>query len=120
MELAYDILNISDIGFIFKPLSYTRQHDGSISETLSFKCNTYFNSREQILFKYRENSEQLSKNYTQLRRQYAFFILKNRIKGVKKCLDWHGEFLSRKFTLKEYLAGILLENRFSRRLNRFL
>ncbi len=120
MELAYDILNISDIGFVFKPLSYTRHHSESISDSLSFKCNTYFCSREIILFKYHKNSDQLTKYYKQLRRQYAFFIFKNKIKGVKKCLDWHKEFLPRKFTLKEYFTGILLENRFSRKLKRFL
>jgi glycosyltransferase involved in cell wall biosynthesis len=120
MELAYDILNISDFGFIFKSLSYTRHHDESISDSLSFKCNTYFCARELILFKYHGNSMQLAAYYKKLRRQYAYFLFKNKIKGVKRCLDWHKEFLPRKFTFKEYLTGILFENKFSEKLKRIL
>ncbi len=120
MELAYDILNISDFGFVFKSLSYIRRHEESISDSLSYMCNTYFCSREIILFKYKGYNERLSKNYKLLRRQYAYYIFKKKVKGVKKCLDWHKEFLPRKFTFMEYLTGILFENRFAVKIKRFL
>ncbi|NOX48759.1 MAG: glycosyltransferase family 2 protein, partial [Chlorobi bacterium] len=89
MELAYDILNISDFGFVFKALSYTRRHEESISDSLSYMCNTYFCSREIILYKYKSNNELLTRYYNRLRRQYAYFIFKKRVTGAKKCIEWH-------------------------------
>jgi glycosyltransferase involved in cell wall biosynthesis len=120
MELAYDILNISDFGFVFKALSYTRRHEESISDSLSYMCNTYFCSREIILYKYKGNSEYLANYYKQLRRQYAYFVFKKKLKGAKKCIDWHNKFLPRKFTFNEYFAGIVLENRFAQKFKHFL
>lgn len=120
MELAYDILNISDFGFVFKALSYTRRHDESISDNLSYLCNTYFCSREILLFKYKGNNQRLTKYYKILRRQYAYFLLKKKLHGAKKCLDWHDKFLPRKFTFREYLEGVLLENRIAIKIKSFL
>lgn len=111
MELAYDLLNISDFGYVFKILSYTRRHSESFTDSMTYQLNTHWNSREIILFKYKSNSLELQQTYKDLRLKYAYFLLTRKILRDKKCLEWHGKFLSRKFSFGEYFIGTLTRNR---------
>lgn len=110
MELAYDMLNISQFGFVFKMMSYTRHHPKSLTDSMTYQFNTHWNSREQILYKYKTGSDELEKTYLDLRLKYAYFHLKKKFTRDKKCLDWHSEYLHRTFSFREYLVGTLTRN----------
>jgi glycosyltransferase involved in cell wall biosynthesis len=116
MELAYDLLNVSNFGFVFKMMSYTRHHPKSLTDSMTYQFNTHWNSREQILYKYKSGSVDLEKTYRDLRLKYAYFHLKKRFLRDKKCLDWHRQYLRRKFSLKEYIVGTLTRNSLSLKL----
>lgn len=118
MELAYDLLNISDFGFIFQALSYTRHHAESLTDSLTYKYNTAISSREQILFNYRTINSDLANFYKQLRLAYAAFYLKKKILGKKKCIEWHDKHIVRPFSFSEYLQAILLKNRVTYKLSK--
>ena len=120
MELAYDLLNISDFGFVFQALSYTRHHPESLTDSITYRYNTSISSREQILFNYYKGNPLLTKYYKNLRLIYAAFYLKKKILGKKKCIEWHDQHIVRPFTLNEYLQAIVLKNRFIYKLSRKL
>ena len=117
MELAYDLLNISDFGFVFKALSYTRRHAESITDSTTFRFNTSISSREQILYNYYKNNSKLTNYYYQIRLIYAAYYLKNKLKGNRECVQWHDKHIIRPFTWIEYMKAIFLKNRFSYKLS---
>ena len=117
MELAYDLLNISDFGFIFKALSYTRHHPESLSDSYSFRFKTSISSKEQILFNYHRNNPKLTKYYRQIRLNYASFYLKSKLLGRNKCVEWHDKHITRPFSFLEYFQAILLKNRITYKLS---
>lgn len=105
-ELAYDVLNISDFGFIFKILSYTRRHNET-STSFAKRYRTYIFGREMILFKYKHIDPLIQKRYNKLRLGYAYFIFRKFVCFDWKILKWHKKHLPRKFTIKEYFLAIL-------------
>lgn len=117
MELAYDLLNISDFAFVFKTLSYTRHHAESLTDSLTYRYNTSISSKEQILFKYYKNNPKLTTYYEDIRLNYAAFYLKNKLLGRKKCIQWHEDHIIRYFTFKEYFKAIFLKNRITYKLS---
>jgi glycosyltransferase involved in cell wall biosynthesis len=111
METACDLMMVSDFGFVFNVMSYTRRHDSSVTDTISIRYKTHYNSKEKILFKYKDLNKEIADHYKDFRLIYASFFLKRKLKGDKDCVNWHRKFMARKFTFAEYLKGILTKNR---------
>lgn len=115
-RLFYEMMHLADVGFVFQVLNYTRIHDSAETVKLCHKVNTYLNGREQRLFRFKEFFPQLEKAYTEHRKKYAYFLLKERIKGRKDSILWHKKFLKRKITFMEYLRGLIELNGLTTRL----
>lgn len=109
-QLAFDVMNISDVTFVFRVLSYTRWHPEAFTVNTAVICNTFFHGRETRLFKFKHLHPDVMKEYRNYRYSYAYFILKKWLRHETKCLNWHKERLKRKFTLSEYLLAIWLLN----------
>ena len=113
-RLAYELFFISDLAFAFKILSLTRRHPESMTISKAKKINTLIHGRENRLNRFKEYFPELERNYSQLRRRYAYFLFINYMMLNKKCIQWHKENLKRKIRFSEYAAGIFWENPFSR------
>lgn len=112
-RLAYEMFYISDLVFAFEALSFTRRHDGAETTTTVNKFNTLLHGKESRLSRFKPFYPEIEKHYQQTRRKYAYFILKQKLAGNKACIKWHDKFLKRKFTMREYLQGILHESKLS-------
>lgn len=119
-QLAFDVMNISDVGFAFKILSYTRWHEEAYTSRFCVKYNTFINSQEINLYKFRNLDPKFEKDYKRTRFKYAYFLLIKKLRGDKKAVEWHNKFLKRKITFKEYLSSLLLLNIFSRQIDKVL
>jgi glycosyltransferase involved in cell wall biosynthesis len=117
-RLAFEMFLISDLAFAFRVLSYTRRHEQAATITKVELLNTYIQARETNLFRFKEYFSELEGNYSKVRRSYAYFLFKSRLKNNRKSIDWHRKHLKRKITFSEYLSGILRENRLGSRLDR--
>ena len=108
-SLAYEILNISDLGFIFQVLSYTRRHESTLTSTTSFRFQTSLNFRESELYKYKQLNKFLEQDYIKVREEYGLFLVKCFLKNDRKCLQWHREHLpkERGFKLVESVLIVL-------------
>ncbi len=108
-SLAYELLNISDLGFVFQVLSYTRRHEGTFTSRFSHRFQTYLNFRENELFKYKALYPELKNEYNKVRSIYGLFLLKTRLMRDKKCSEWHNQHLNkeRKYSTKEYMTIIV-------------
>lgn len=98
-ELAYELLNMSDLAFVFQVLSYTRRHEQTFTSQISNRFNTSLNFRENELFKYKSGNSLLEKEYRNVRDRYEFFLFKRYLAKDKPCLEWHRQHLApeRKF-----------------------
>ena len=105
-DLTYEVLNISDLYFVYKILSFTRQHNES-NTSFALRFHTFINAREKLVFKYKHLNKRMEKTYSQIRVEYAKQILKARLRRDKEFIDWHKNNLPRWFTLKEYLKVFL-------------
>ncbi len=105
-DLTYEVLNISDLYFIFKILSYTRQHNETAT-TFAKRNHTFINAREKLVYKYKHLNHRLERRYSQIRIEYAKLIIKKKFKGDNECLSWHKNNLPRWFSLGEYLRVFL-------------
>lgn len=101
-DLTYEVLNISDLYFVFKILSFTRQHNESVT-SFALRTHTFINAREKLVFKYKHLNKRLEKRYAQVRVEYAKQVLKAKLRRDKEFIDWHKNNLPRWFTFKEYL-----------------
>ena len=108
-SLAYVLLNISDLAFVFQVLSYTRRHEGTFTVSTSAKFRTYLNLHENELFKYKQIYPELEKEYQKARYKYGLFLLEKYIKRDKECLKWHKKHMdnSRRFTFGEFISIII-------------
>lgn len=109
-ELAFELLSISDLAFVFQVLSYTRRHEQTYTTQFSSRFRTSLNLREESLYKYKSINPVLEKEYRQVRIQYGYFLFQHFLKGDKKCLEWHHQHLpeERKFTFGEIFTSVLL------------
>lgn len=114
--LAYDILSISNLGFVFDVLSYTRRHNETYTSQISdrFKSGHYL--KELELSKFIDLDPSFKKLYNSYRLDYAYFLLTNKIMNNKECLSWHKKYLERKITMTEYVKAVITRNFFSRKL----
>ncbi len=112
-ELFYDILNISNVGFVYQILSYTRRHPDSQTNQVVFRFNTFLQLNESVLYRFKGDDKLLNKLYHKERHKYAYFYLIQKIKN-NKAFHWHKKHIDRWFTLGEYILGILKYNPFTR------
>jgi hypothetical protein len=103
-------MNISDVGFVFKVLSYTRWHENAYTSRFNVRFNTFFNSRENRLFTFKHIHPSVIKEYRTHRRRYAYFYMIKKLSGAKSCVEWHRKYITRKFTFGEYLSAFLTLN----------
>jgi glycosyltransferase involved in cell wall biosynthesis len=108
-ELFYDILNISNVGFVYQVLSYTRRHPESQTEQIVFRYNTFHQLNEEVLYTFKNDDPLLNKLYHKERVSYAYFYLMQKLRR-NKAFEWHKNHIDRYFTTGEYLEGILKNN----------
>jgi len=119
-QLAFDIMNISDAGFVFKVLSYTRWHPGAYTSSICVVCNTFYHGKELRLFKFRGLGPDIERDYRKHRYEYAYFMMKRRLRGDKKCLDWHNTRITRRFTAAENFMALWTLNPLNYRIFKLL
>ncbi|MBA7569532.1 hypothetical protein ES708_11272 [subsurface metagenome] len=105
-DLTYEVLNISDLYFVFKILSFTRQHNESVT-SFALRNRTFINAREKLVHKYKHLDKRMERTYSQIRIEYAKQIIKRKLKRDKEFIQWHKNNLPRWFSLKEYLMVFL-------------
>jgi glycosyltransferase involved in cell wall biosynthesis len=115
-QLAFDMMSISDVGFVFKVLSYTRWHPDAYTSNTCVLYNTFLNGREIRLYKHRNLDPAIEEEYKLHRLEYAFYLYSKWLKRDKKCMQWHKEHQRRPITFKEYLSAFLKYNILSRQL----
>jgi glycosyltransferase involved in cell wall biosynthesis len=123
-ELVYEMMNISDVGFVFQVLSYTRRHEKAHTTTEGIRYKTLYQFKEKILFEYKGQNAALNKMYKDIRQEYAYFLLCRRLKLDTATINWHKNYIVREFEPGEYILGVLKQNKLSRFIsklvNRFL
>jgi hypothetical protein len=117
--LAYNFMDISDVGFVFKILSYTRWHENAYTSRFNVKYNTFFNSKENRLYTYKHVHPSVEKKYKQHRKIYAYFFTRKKMAGDKETVKWHRSYLQRKFTAREYIVAFITLNYFSLQFRKF-
>jgi glycosyltransferase involved in cell wall biosynthesis len=118
--LAYELLNISDLCFVFQVLSYTRRHEATFTSAYVGKHYTNLNMRVQELKKYLHLFPDLNLYYKKTRTLYGAFLLMSKFKGDKKTIEWHEKWLAsdQKFTFAEQLV-CFIKYQFGRITNKF-
>jgi glycosyltransferase involved in cell wall biosynthesis len=116
-ELVYELMNVSDVGFVFQVLSYTRRHAKAYTTLEAFRYNTFLQLNEKVLWIYKGNDKKLNHLYRKTRNQYAFFLLSKKFAGDKETVNWHNKYIVRKFTPGEYLMGALTHNKLAKSLS---
>jgi glycosyltransferase involved in cell wall biosynthesis len=106
-DLAYNLLSFSDFGFIFKVLSFTRRHHGTITDTVASKLNTSICFRDNQMLKYADLIQDFNTNYRKHRRSYALFYLKKILIGDHKSVLWHKNHLRNKIKNREIILGVI-------------
>ena len=117
-RLAYEMFFISDLAFDFKILSLTRRHPDSITSSTVKRINTGIHGRENSLNWFKQYFPELKKDYSRVRRKYAYFLFINHLMMNKKCVQWHKENLKRKIEFSEFLMAVFWENVLARLLFR--
>ena len=115
-QLAFEMMEISDVGFVFQVLSYTRWHPDAYTSNTCVLYNTFYNGREIRLHRFRNMDPVVEKEYRKHRIRYAKFLFNRKLTGDKKCVKWHRERLKRPITFSEYLTAILKYNILSNQL----
>ncbi len=108
-ELMYDVLSLSDAGFVFQVLSYTRRHPEAGTSTQVFRFGTLFQLNDKVLYKFKGDDKILNKLYIKNRYKYAYLYLKSKFID-KKTYNWHKKFLRKGFGFSEYFLAILIHN----------
>jgi glycosyltransferase involved in cell wall biosynthesis len=102
--LAFELLSMSDVAFVFQVLSFTRRHEDTYTSKYVDRFRTSLNFREQELYRYLSVIPGIENEYKTVRAYYGLYLLTCKLKGDKKSLDWHDKHLQkeRKFTVPEY------------------
>jgi len=114
--LGHEMMNIADVGFVFKVLTFTRVHEAADTVTTAVRFNTFRYSRENRLHRFKELDPEIGKLYREHRLSYAYYMFKQKIRNNKKCIEWHNQYLTRRFSFGETLEAVLLYNGISWRL----
>jgi glycosyltransferase involved in cell wall biosynthesis len=116
-ELALDLLAISDMGFIFQVLSYTRRHNETVNAVTARLSSGYANAYNRLFLRKSQYPE-LEPQFNYFRKLYAWLVLSLFLKNRHEALQYHLKQMKRKLTLTDYISGILIYNpvtRFFRR-----
>jgi glycosyltransferase involved in cell wall biosynthesis len=116
---VYEIMHLADVVFVFRVLSYTRWHETAETNTIAIKYNTFLSGKEHRLYRFKQLYPEFEDEYKKHRQKYAYFMLKERLKGNRKLIEWHEKYLSRKFSLAEYISAAISVNGISYRLKSF-
>lgn len=116
--LVYELMKLSDVGFVFKVLSLTRIHEGADTVLTAVRFNTFLCAQDYRFWRFKDLFPELKHAYRSHRITYAYFLFKEGLKGHRDCLDWHRKYLVNKFTTMEKIQGILLGNGISWRLRK--
>jgi glycosyltransferase involved in cell wall biosynthesis len=111
-SLAYELLSLSDLGYVFQVLSYTRRHEQTYTTKYVDRFRTNLNLKEKELFRYKELFPELIKVYRRIRTEYAYYMLFIHLKRDKKAIEWHRLRLptERKFNTTELIASFFVIN----------
>jgi glycosyltransferase involved in cell wall biosynthesis len=109
-RIVYELMHLADIVFVFKVLSYTRWHDDAETMTIATKYNTFLNGKYQRLSRFSKLYPEFRKDFNKHKNVYAYFLLKEKIKGHKKAAEWHNKYLGEKFTFLDYAKAAFLRN----------
>ena len=112
-ELVYEMMNISKVGFIFQILSYTRRHEEAHTLTEGIRFRTLHQLNEKVLWMYKGDDTELNRRYRDQRYEYAAFMLWRKLRFDRKAINWHRNYIVRKFTFWEYLVGAFTRNKLS-------
>ncbi len=104
-SLAFELLSLSDLAFIFQILSYTRRHKQTYTSKYVDRFRTALNLREKELYRYRELSPEIKNEYKLVRALYGSYLLKKHLLHDTECIEWHEKRLDkeRKYSLKELI-----------------
>lgn len=119
-RIVFEMMYLADVVFVFRVLSYTRWHDDAETLRLCIKHNTFLNGEEQRLNRFKQIYPEFEDRYRALRKKYAYYLFKQKIKGNTEALEWHNKYLSRKFTRLDFLKAALTENGLVYRLSSML
>mgnify|MGYP006287464231 CR=1 FL=1 len=110
-DLAYEVQSISDHGFVFQVLSYTRRHEETYTSQITNRFNTSLYLREMEIHKYMDLDPRLEIEYRKVRNKYALFLFLQKLKGKNDVIQWHRKYLdpSRKIKWHESLKALFLK-----------
>jgi glycosyltransferase involved in cell wall biosynthesis len=106
-ELAFNLLYISNLAFVFKVLSYTRRHDSSITSSFANKINTSICFKDNQMMKYAGIIDNFSRHYYTHRLNYAGFYLGKLLRRDIQTVKWHRANLKNKLRFVEILRAFL-------------
>jgi glycosyltransferase involved in cell wall biosynthesis len=112
-ELARDMLEISDMGFVHSVLSYTRRHKDTVSSNVNRIHTNYANSYNSLYVRMQQYPALVS-HFNSFKVFYAYFIIQLWLKRNRKALEWHMANMKRKLTFSDYMRSVLLKNPLSR------
>jgi glycosyltransferase involved in cell wall biosynthesis len=118
--LAFDVLNISNVAFVFQVLSYTRRHNETYTSLISNRYKTSLYLLEMEIRKFLGLDPKLHRLHRTIRMDYAWFLFMKRVKNDKECIAWHRKFSTANLRFSEYFAAVLTRNLFSRQLRKIL
>jgi glycosyltransferase involved in cell wall biosynthesis len=113
-ELEYELMSISDVGFVFQVLSFTRRHPEAETSTVVYRHNTLLHFNEKVLWDYKGDDKVLNRLYRQARREYANFMFWKTLAFDRETTQWHRQRLERKLTVEEYITGVITKNKISK------
>lgn len=109
-RIVFEMMHLADVVFVFKVLSYTRWHDDSETQRICVKYNTFLNGKYQRLSRFSKLYPEFGKDLRKHRNAYAYFLLKEKIRGHKESIEWHNKYLNEKFSFLDYIRAALLRN----------
>jgi len=119
-ELEYEMMDVSDVGFVFQVLTYTRRHAKAHTTTEVYRYNTLLQFNEKVLHRYKGNDRKLAKLYRASRLDYTYYLFYKTITFDRAAVEWHKKYIVRKFSAIEYVAGIITRNKISKLMGRII
>jgi glycosyltransferase involved in cell wall biosynthesis len=116
--LAYDLLSISDIGFVYQVLSYTRRHNESLTNNVIKKYNTFLSFKLMTIKRYMHLFPELERLYKRVRLDYAYYLLGLRLRADRKTLQWHHSHTNGQIMPAETLLAAFTRNILARQIDK--
>ncbi len=93
--LAFELLSLSDLAFVFQVLSYTRRHQDTYTSKYFKRFRTALNLRERELHRYMELFPEARQEYKLVRARYGNYLLEKHVLRDKECIEWHKKRLDK-------------------------